>query len=131
VNQKDFKNMNARELIDELCEVLTANPVDINRVRQVIEAGAYPDENAMSFAIDTGRLEIVKILVDAGADVNYIDEEFETPLLWAKNALLHIESGKHDEFKDAEYNEIVSYLEEIVTQETKNIVEAIMRQNNI
>jgi ankyrin repeat protein len=128
--RKDLNNMNVEDLNDELCEVLTSTPVDINRVRQLIAAGASPDDNAMSFAIDTGKLEIVKILVDAGVDVNYIDEEFETPLLWAKNALILIESNENDEVEVSEYNEIVNYLEEVTTQETKDIVEEIMRQNN-
>jgi ankyrin repeat protein len=128
VEQKELKNMNAGELIDELCEVLSSTPVDVKRVRQLISAGAYPDENVMSFAIDTGKLEIVKILVDAGADINYIDDEFYTPLRYAKEALLRIESGEDDVVEDAEYAEIVSYLEDLSSQETKDMVEEIMSQ---
>ena len=123
--------MNAGELIDELCEVLTSNPVNIDRVRQLIDAGAYPDENAMSFAINTGKLEIVKSLVDAGADVNYIDDEFYTPLRYAKEALLRIGNGEDDEVEGAEYEEIISYLEDLSTQETKDIVEEIMRSDQL
>ena len=123
--------MNAGELIDELCEVLTSNTVNIDRVRQLIDAGAYPDENAMSFAINTGKLEIVKSLVDAGADVNYIDDEFYTPLRYAKEALLRIGNGEDDEVEGAEYEEIISYLEDLSSQETKDIVEEIMRSDQL
>ena len=131
MKRKDLKNMNAGELIDELCEVLTSNTVNIDRVRQLIDAGAYPDENAMSFAINTGKLEIVKILIDAGADVNYIDDEFYTPLRYAKEALLRIGSGEDDEVEGAEYEEIISYLEDLSSQETKDIVEEIMRSDQL
>jgi hypothetical protein len=131
MNRKDFNDMSMGELISKLCEVLTTTPVNIDRVHQLIAAGAFPDENAMSSAIDTGKLEIVKILVDAGADVNYVDDEFYTPLLYAKEAVLLIESGEDAEVENAEYGEIVSYLEDVSTQETRDLVEEIMRQNNI
>jgi ankyrin repeat protein len=129
MNQKDLSNMNMGELVDELFDVLTSPPVDVKRVHQLIDAGAYPDECFLE-AVDTGKLEVVKIFVEAGADVNSIDDDFETPLLRAKNAVLRLEKGEYDEALDPEYDEIVAYLEKLTTQETKDIVEEILRQNN-
>jgi ankyrin repeat protein len=120
---------NTGEIIDELYDVLTSPPINVERVRQLINAGAYPDECFFE-AILTGKLEVVKIFVEAGADVNSFDDDFETPLLSAKNAVLRLEKGEYDEAVDPEYDEIVAYLEELTTQETKDIVKEIMRQNN-
>jgi ankyrin repeat protein len=122
--------MNMGELVDELCDTLISSPVDVDRVRQLIAAGAYPDECFLA-AIDTGKLEIVKIFVEAGANVNYIDDEFNAPLSVAKYAVLRIANGEYDDAIDPEYDDIVTYLEGLTNQETKDLVEEIMKQNSI
>lgn len=131
MKEKKLSNMSEGELIDELCNTLQSIPVDIERVNQLIVAGAYPNEDAFVFAIMTGRLELVEILVVSGADVDYMDDEFYTPLRYAKEALLRAENGEDNEIEGSEYAEIVSYLENLSSQETKNLVEEIMSQNDI
>lgn len=75
-------------LVDQLFEAIE-DEQDVNRVRELIEAGC--DVNVrieegctpLIAAVLVGNLEIVKLLVEFGADVNVIDGYFGSPLYYA------------------------------------------------
>jgi hypothetical protein len=124
MSEKKSENISKEELSDALCNAITSPSVDINRIHQLIAAGACPHRYVMFSAIMTGRLDLVEILVEAGADMDSMDNDFDVPLQYAKEALLFIESGEEGVWpKDGEYDKIAAYLEELSSQETKNIVE--------
>jgi ankyrin repeat protein len=65
---------------------------DLVAVKAVLDAGVPVDSKfrydrtALSFAADRGFVEIVKVLLDRGADVNAKDTFYNaTPLVWASN----------------------------------------------
>ena len=66
-------------------------------------------ETSLHYAVDKGHKEVVKILINAGANVNAKDEDGGTPLDWAimgkRTAtadLLHKHGGKTGEELKAE-----------------------------
>jgi ankyrin repeat protein len=74
--------------IDELFEAIE-DTQDKNRVREIVEASyninVQVEEGCTPLiaAVLTGNLEMVKLLVELGADVNLIDGYFESPLYYA------------------------------------------------
>ena len=76
---------NIRDLID------AASRGDVNRVKNLVEKGnidinqpgTYKGRTALMMAAKRGYIDVVKYLVDHGADVHRTDEEGETPLLMA------------------------------------------------
>jgi hypothetical protein len=65
---------------------------DAAAVKAALDAGVPADakfrydRTALSFAADRGQVEIVKLLIDRGADVNAKDSFYAvTPLVWAAN----------------------------------------------
>jgi ankyrin repeat protein len=101
------------ELIDALYDETDPKEV-ISKIRELITSGGCDvnEEMPLLAAINTGQLEVVKLLVEAGADVNQVNpEDFETPLFRAR----------YHNFQD-----IVEYLEPLTTPENRDIVESMM-----
>jgi hypothetical protein len=102
--------------IDELFEAIE-DTQDMNRVREIAEAGhninLQVEEGCTPLiaAILTGNLEMVKLLVELGVDVNLIDGYFESPLYYAK----------YNGFQD-----IAEYLEPITSTKIRAEVERSM-----
>lgn len=90
----------SREIMDKIRELITTGNCDVNT------------EAPISLAVCTGKLEAVKLLVEAGADVNHMDpDDFETPLFRAK---------------DCGFQDIVEYLEPLTSPENREVVESMM-----
>jgi ankyrin repeat protein/beta-lactamase regulating signal transducer with metallopeptidase domain len=54
---------------------------DVAALRQVLEAGADPDETgAMAMALEAGNPVVVRVLLEAGAELNVRDDQGMTPL---------------------------------------------------
>ncbi len=63
---------------------------DVAAVRTLLDAGVPVDikseygATALSFACDKGRAEVVKLLIERGADINVADTFYQaTPIVWA------------------------------------------------
>jgi peptide-methionine (S)-S-oxide reductase len=70
-------------------------------------SGFHSHATALHQAVFSGSLESVKLLVDAGADLNAKDRIYEgTPLGWA----IYIQTEEPDEIKKKEYKVIENYL---------------------
>lgn len=85
---------------------------DVNKVRELIEAGCHVDFQVeegctpLIAAVLVGNLEIVKLLVELGADVNIFDMHSETALFYAKyNSKFNSKSEINEFQKIAEYLE--------------------------
>ena len=83
-------NSKLKKSIDDLFEAIEEDQ-DVNKVRELIEAGYYHVDftveegcTPLIAAVLIGNLEIVKLLVKLGADVNIKDMHFETALFYAK-----------------------------------------------
>lgn len=69
--------------------VSAAKAGDVARVRELLDNGGNPNEleqgfSALMYACERGNLELVKLLVDRGADVNAREPAFHfTPLMAA------------------------------------------------
>ena len=107
------KKINLNDLFDAIEE-----EQDVNKVRELIEAGYYVDFTVeegctpLIAAVLIGNLEIVKLLVELGADVNIKDMHGETALFYAKfNA----------------FQEIADYLEPLTAPKIKLEVEREMK----
>lgn len=101
------------ELIDALYDETEPQEV-ISKIRELIESGECDvnEEDPLLAAVNTGNLEVVKLLVEAGADVNQLDpEDSETALFRAK----------YRNFLD-----IAEYLEPLTSSENRDIVESMM-----
>ncbi|MEH1941888.1 MAG: ankyrin repeat domain-containing protein [Nostoc sp.] len=102
--------------IDELFEAIE-DTQDMNRVREIVEAGyninVQIEEGCTPLiaAVLTGNLEMVKLLVELGADVNLIDGYLESPLYYAN----------YNGFKG-----IVEYLEPMTNAKIRAAVERSM-----
>jgi hypothetical protein len=81
----NFAELSQAELTDLLFEEIDEH-TSLERIRSILNTGAnVKDENLILVAISSNRLDIVQLLVEAGADVNQIDSsDWETPLLRAK-----------------------------------------------
>ncbi|MGL5874618.1 MAG: ankyrin repeat domain-containing protein [Xenococcaceae cyanobacterium] len=75
--------------IEELFDAIEEQQ-DFNKVRKMIENGCdvnireAEDCTPLIAAVRVGNLEMVKLLVELGADVNVVDGYFECPLYYAK-----------------------------------------------
>jgi len=71
--------------------------------------GFHSHATALHQAVFSGSLESVKILADAGADLNAKDRIYEgTPLDWA----IYMQTEEPDEVKKKKYKEIGNYLQD-------------------
>lgn len=96
--------------------VLSALHGKVDALRRMIPAGAdsnapcaelYPHGTPLHHAVSSGSVEAVKVLVQAGANLNVKDSVWGgTPLGWAQHYLSE-EQGDHP---DKEYAEIAAYL---------------------
>jgi ankyrin repeat protein len=93
---------------------------DISAVQQMIVEGTdiniqfEDDITPLIAATSDGNFEIVKLLVQAGADVDVLDGDFESPLLIA------YEKG---------FNEIAHYLEPLTSLEVRAVIEQQISQS--
>jgi ankyrin repeat protein len=104
------------ELLDALYDVPEPKEV-INKIRELIATGVYDlnEEMPLLAAVNTGQLEVVKLLVEAGADVNQVNpEDFETALFRAR-------------YRD--FQDIAEYLEPLTNSENRDLVESMMNHN--
>lgn len=82
----DMKLMSKKDLNKTLLNVCFEYPIDINKVKMLIDGGA--DINAkdniggssLMYASYYGRKDVVKLLLDNGADVNVKDKDGWTAL---------------------------------------------------
>ncbi|MBE9115897.1 ankyrin repeat domain-containing protein [Lusitaniella coriacea LEGE 07157] len=75
----------------------------------------YTDEDPLSSAVCTGNLELVTILVEAGASANVMaPDDFTTPLYVAQ------QFG---------HTEIAEYIETITSDELREVTEQLLQQN--
>lgn len=75
----------------------------------------FTDEDPLSSAVCTGSLELVRILVEAGASANVMaPDDFTTPLYVAK------QFG---------HTEIAEYLETLTSEELREVTEQLLQQN--
>ena len=82
---------------------LIAAGVDLNAP----SAGLYSHGTPLHHAVSSGSLEAVKVLVEAGANLNVADSAWGgTPLGWAQH---YLSEGQSDH-SDSEYAEIAAYL---------------------
>ena len=95
--------------------VLSALHGNAAAMRRMIAAGAdvnapgalYSHGTPLHHAVSSGSLEAVKVLVEAGANVNAVDTAWNgTPLAWAQ---YYLREGKGTQ-PDKEYAEIAAYL---------------------
>jgi ankyrin repeat protein len=101
------------ELIDALYDETEPQEV-ISKIRELIASGECDvnEEMPLLAAVNTGNLEVVKLLVEAGADVNQLDpEDSETALFRAK-------------YRD--FQDVAEYLEPLTSPENRDIVESMM-----
>ncbi|WP_342189704.1 ankyrin repeat domain-containing protein [Spiroplasma endosymbiont of Dilophus febrilis] len=92
------------------------------------------------YAIDTGDIQIVKLLIDNGADVNFQDENGLTPLHFAiENAIdtgdiqivkLLIDNGADPNVLDCN-NDFISPLHYAIIKNKKEVVEVLLKSKNI
>jgi ankyrin repeat protein len=104
------------ELLDALYDEPESKEV-INKIRELIAAGECDlnEEMPLLVAVNTGALEVVKLLVEAGADVNQVNpENFETALFRARYL---------------DFQDIAEYLEPLTNLDNRDIVESMMLQN--
>ena len=74
-----------------------------------VSAQTQSHASALHHAVWSGSLDAVKVLVEAGADLNRRDTIYDgTPLGWAR----HGEQGKDDKSRAKQYREIADYLGE-------------------
>lgn len=102
--------------VEELFDAIEEKQ-DINKVREMIEGGRdvnvreAEDLTPLIAAVRVGNLEMVKLLVELGADVNLVDGYFDSPLYYAK----------YNDFSD-----IAEYLEPMTSAKLKAEVERNM-----
>jgi ankyrin repeat protein len=104
------------ELLDTLYDEPEPKEI-INKIRELIATGECDlnEEMPLLAAVNTGQLEVVKLLVEAGADVNQVNpEDFETALFRAR-------------YRD--FQDIAEYLEPLTNSENRDLVESMMNQN--
>ena len=98
--------------------VLSALHGNAAAMRRMIAAGVdlnapaalYSHGTPLHHAVSSGSLEAVKVLVEAGANVNAVDTAWEaTPLGWAQ---YYLKEGKGDQ-PDKEYSQIAAYLDSL------------------
>ena len=63
---------------------------DLNKISQLLQSDPdllnsrdQQNKTALHFACQNGHIEVVKLLVEKGANVNITDYDFKSPLLWA------------------------------------------------
>jgi ankyrin repeat protein len=112
---ENLENLSLEELTEKLFEEFDSGE-DLTRIRQIISAGCdLETDMPLLSAVSTGNLEIVKILVESGADVNQMDmDDYETPLFRAK----------YNGFED-----IANYLEQFTNQEIQDMVDRMLEQS--
>jgi hypothetical protein len=87
---------------------LIESGVDVNGSgKQEDFNGFHSHASALHQAVSSGSLDAVKLLVEAGANLNALDKGFNgTPLEWA----IYMKTEENDEIKKRKYNEIENYL---------------------
>ncbi len=106
-------NKNYSRLIDELFDAIEENPAP-KKIREVIEAGVdvnvrvEEDCTPLIAAVIIGNFDLVKLLVELGADANLWDKYGDPALFYAKYCKLQ---------------EIAEYLEPITSPEVRSDVE--------
>jgi len=88
----------------DIISLLVKSGVDVNAY---IKDGFHSHASPLHQAVHSGSLEAVKLLVEAGANLNATDKAYEgTPLGWAK----YMQTEKNDEIAKKKYKEIENYL---------------------
>jgi Ankyrin repeats (3 copies) len=90
----------------KMISLLLNNSVNVNAYLER-SGGFHSHATALHQAVFSGSLESVKLLVDAGADLNAKDRIYEgTPLDWA----IYMQKEEPNEMKKRRYEEIEKYL---------------------
>ncbi|WP_221392694.1 ankyrin repeat domain-containing protein [Dyadobacter sp. NIV53] len=91
----------------DMTTLLITSGVDVN---VFIDHGFHTHASALHQAVQSGSLETVKLLIQAGADTDARDKVFDgTPLDWAS----HMQEEENDENLKKKYKKIENYLLEI------------------
>ena len=92
-----------------IIKLLIENGVDVN-IYPDQSSGFHSHASALHQAVYAGSLESVKVLVEAGADIQALDRVYEgTPLGWAK----YMQTEVEDEEARKTYKRIENYLENL------------------
>jgi len=90
---------------NELVEGAITRMLELGMNPTTVSAQTQAHASALHHAVWSGSLDAVKVLVEAGADLDRRDTLYDgTPLGWAR----HCEQGNKDESK--QYREIAAYL---------------------
>jgi peptide-methionine (S)-S-oxide reductase len=96
----------------KIISLLIEHGADINEYLDN-STGFHSHASPLHQAVFSGSLESVKILVDAGADLNAKDRIYDgTPLGWA----IYMQTEEPDEIKKKKYKEIENYLRDKLNQ---------------
>lgn len=90
---------------EEMVKLLLEKGASVNSQSKLLETALFP---AIFEAKISGDLNIVKILLDAGADLNVKDDNGWTPLkkAWNQPEIIELLKNKMDEYKNEVYNAI-------------------------
>ena len=112
----NFDELTPDELSDELFDELEPDG-SIEKIRALSAAGCNVNqEMPLLVAVTANRLDMVKLLVEAGADVNKVDYDsgYETALFRAKYL---------------DHQNIVEYLEPLTSPELREDAEQLLKIN--
>lgn len=104
-----FDEEEAKKIGNEICLCCSGEDPDINKIKELIDMGGKDSVSvyALISASSNNNLELVKLLVENGVDINEQDEDERTALMWTSVhnsfdvAKFLIEKGADIEKKDS------------------------------
>jgi hypothetical protein len=146
-----FTTVRAGDINEDLIEA--ARKSDAEKVKALLAKGADVNARtrygatALSFACDRGSLEVVKILIEHGADVNVTDTFYKaTPLVWAISrnhaeiVTLLLDKGAKDQQTalmmaagqgNADLAKVIAARPGFTTEQFKNALQTAVKNGNL